>query len=131
MSKSNWAENATLDWLLGGANPTRPTTRYLSLHTADPTEDGSVGEISTSGTGYARQAITFGAASGGSAANTSTHDFTASGADWGEITHWAIWDDDGDPAGNCLYIGEATTPRTIDDGETATVAAGAIVCTES
>lgn len=119
---ANWAENAALDWLLGGATPTRPTTRYLALHTADPTEAGSTGELV--GNGYARQAITFGAASSGSAANTSTHTFTASGGNWGSVTHCSIWD--ASTGGNCIYKGALTTARTINNGESATVAASAI-----
>lgn len=119
---ANWAENAALDWLLGGATPTRPTTRYLALHTADPTEAGTTGELS--GLGYARQAITFGAASSGAAANTSTHTFTASGGNWGSVTHCSIWD--AVTGGNCIYKGALTTARTINSGESATVAAGAI-----
>ena len=79
MSKTNYLENLVLDWVLGGSTPSRPSARYLALHTADPTEVGNVSELSAGG--YARQAITFGAAASGSAANTSTHTFTAS-ASW-------------------------------------------------
>ncbi|WP_374572497.1 hypothetical protein [Phenylobacterium sp.] len=126
MSKADYAETAVLDWLLGGATPTRPTGRYLALHTADPTDAGTTGELA--GNGYARQAITFDAASGGSAANSSTHTFTASGGDWGTVSHFSIWD--ASTSGNCLYTGALTTSRTIADGESGTVAAGAIVCSE-
>ena len=126
MSKSNYAENAVLDWLLGGASPTRPTTRYLGFHTADPGETGATGELS--GSGYARQAITFGAAASGSASNTSTHTFTAMGS-WGTVSHFSIWD--AASGGNCLYKGALTTPRTISSsGESLTVASGAITVTE-
>ncbi len=125
MSKTNYAETAVVDWLLGGATPTRPTTRYLALHTADPTETGSTGELS--GSGYSRQAITFGAASSGSASNTSTHTFTATGS-WGTVTHFSIWD--ASTAGNCLYKGALTTSRTVATGESLTVASAAIVVSE-
>lgn len=126
MSKTNYAELAVLDWLLGGATPTRPTARYLALHTADPGETGATGEVATGG--YARQAVTFGAASGGAAANSSTHTFTPSGANWGSITHFSIWD--AATAGNCLYSGALTTARAINDGESLTVAAAAISVSE-
>ena len=126
MSKSNYAENAVLDWLLGGSTPTRPANRYVALHTADPTEVGNVGELS--GNGYARQAATFGAASGGSASNTSTHTFTATGA-WGNVTHFSIWDSL--TAGNCLFKGSLATARNIAAaGESITVASGALVISE-
>lgn len=126
MSKSNYAEIAVLDWLLGGATPTRPSTRHLALHTADPGETGATGELS--GNGYARQAVTFGAAASGATSNTSTHTFTASGGSWGTVTHFSIWD--ASTSGNCLYVGALSTSRTIGDGESGTVAAGDIDVTE-
>lgn len=126
MSKSNSAEGLTLDWLLGGATPTRPAGRYLALHTADPTEVGSTGEVS--GNGYARQAITFNAQSGGTATNSSTHTFTASGGNWGAISFWSI--QDSITSGLCIYSGAATVTRTINDGESLTVAAAAISISE-
>lgn len=126
MSKANYAETAVVDWLLGGATPTRPSARYLALHTADPGETGATSELS--GAGYARQAVTFGAASAGAASNTSSHSFTASGANWGTVTHFSIWD--AATTGNCLYSGALSVSRTINDGESATVASGAITVTE-
>lgn len=126
MSKSNYAETAVVDWLMGGATPTRPSARYLALHTADPGETGATGEVSTGG--YARQAVTFNAASSGAATNSSTHTFTPSGANWGSITYFSVWD--AVSAGNCLYSGALTTARTINDGESLTVAAAAITVSE-
>jgi len=126
MSKSNYAETAVVDWLLGGATPTRPSARYLALHTADPGETGATSEVS--GNGYARQAVTFNAASSGAATNSSTHTFTASGGNWGTITYFSIWD--ASTSGNELYSGALTTSRTINNGESLTVAAAAITVSE-
>ena len=50
---SDYAENAALDWLMGGATPTRPSARYLALFTAAPSDSGGGTEMS--GGGYARQ----------------------------------------------------------------------------
>lgn len=124
-AKSDWAENATLDWLLGGANPTRPTGRYIAFHTADPTEDGSVGEATTNG--FTRTAMTFGAAAAGVASNTSTVDLTITGGTT-TITHMSIWD--AVTLGNCIYKGAVTTSRTYAAGEHLTVAAGDIDITD-
>jgi hypothetical protein len=44
---------------------TAPATVYVSLWTSDPTDAGSGTEVSTSGTSYARQSVTFGAPSNG------------------------------------------------------------------
>lgn len=62
--KSDTWANGTLDYLLGGANPTRPTSRKLSLHSAAPGA-GSVGTEIT-GVGYTAggTALTFNPASG-------------------------------------------------------------------
>jgi hypothetical protein len=111
---ADWAENAAIDWLCGGASPTRPTTRYLSLHTGAPGETGASSEVS--GGGYARQAITFGAASAGTATNANSPSFTASGANFGTISHAAIFD--ASTSGNCLWQGALTSSKTINDGDT-------------
>jgi len=129
MSKSNYSEAATLDfWLGGAAAPTRPTTRYIAFHTADPTETGATAELAN--TGYARTAMTFNAAAspGGTATNSSTVNMTMSGAA-GTVTHFSIWD--ALTTGNCLYVSAALgTPRTYAAGDTLTVAAAAITVTE-
>lgn len=115
--------NASLDWLLGGSTPTRPGARYLALHTADP---GLTGENELTGTGYARQATTFGAASTKSASNTSTHTFTNSGGSaWTQVTHFGLWD--ASTAGGFIWGGALTTARTLGAGEQGTWASGALV----
>ena len=55
---------------------------FLSLHTADP---GTTGANEVSGGSYARQAITFGAASGGTATSTNTQTFSAMPAVGGNL----------------------------------------------
>jgi uncharacterized protein RhaS with RHS repeats len=124
---SDYAEKAMLDWVLGGATPTRPTTRYVSLHTTATTDAGGGTEVV--GNGYSRQTVTFNAAStpGGTADNAGGVSFTASGGNWGTITHMAIWD--ASTSGNMLWHGALTTQRIVNDGDTLTFAAGAIVCT--
>jgi len=120
-----------MDWLLGGSTPARPTGQYLALCTADPTGAGGLNEVT--GFGYARQAITFNASSTvsgtSSTTNSSTHNFTAAGGDWGSIPFWAIYD--ALTGGNEIYSGPATVTRTIHNGETLTVAAGALTVSES
>ena len=54
---SNFLENKILLHVLANTSYTSPSTVYLGLHTADPTETGAVGELS--GNGYARQSATF------------------------------------------------------------------------
>lgn len=127
MSKSNTLENQILDHVLRNTAYTSPTTVYLALSTADPTEAGS-GMTEPSGNGYARQAITFGAAAAGQIQNTSTHDFTAAGGNWGTLTHFAIYD--AVTAGNILYYGALDTARTINDTDTISFASASVTVTE-
>lgn len=124
MSISNYLEERILNHVLRyGVSPasgyTWPSTVYLALHTTDPGEAGTGAEV-TGGSGpYARQAITFSAASGGSIAMSSTAhpsgiDF--SGMPGATVTHVAIWDLSS--GGNCLWSGALTSSRTVTAGDT-------------
>ncbi len=119
---SNYLENALVDHVLGGTAYTQPTNLYVALHTAAPTETCATGEVS--GNGYARQLTTFGAASGGSASNNSAESWTASGGNWGTITHFSIWD--AASAGNCIAYDALTTSRVVNDGDTLNLATTAL-----
>ncbi|MBK8909224.1 MAG: hypothetical protein IPM60_15490 [Rhodospirillales bacterium] len=126
MSKSDYLENAVLDAVLNNT-ALQVTTPYVSLHTADPGEDASGAECS--GGSYARQAGSFGAASGGSCANDAeiSFDFTGYGAQV-TVTHFGIWD--ASTAGNLLYKGALTASKTVDPGDTVRFATGQLTVTE-
>ncbi len=125
MPKSAVSANNTLDWQLGGATPTRPTSRFLSLHTADP---GATGASEASGTGYARQAITFSAAAASQAKNSNAISLTPTAA-LGTLTHLAIWD--ALSGGNMLYSGPLSSSVAHSANLTLTVAINAITVTEA
>ena len=95
------------------------------MFTSDPGEAGSGTEVS--GSGYARQVITFTAASGGVSSNNAAVSFTASGGSFGTVTHVGIYD--ALTSGNLLYSGTAGTPTTISSGQTAIFNAGDITIT--
>ena len=127
-AKSNYLEDKILDYILRDTADWAPSAVYLALHTANPDEDGSGTEVS--GNGYSRQAVTFAAASSGSAASNSVEEFTASGGAFGTITHFGIHD--ASTAGNLLYYGALTGGgKTIADGDTLRFASGAITITEA
>lgn len=117
---SDWSENALLDWLMGGASPTRPTTRYLALFTAAPSDSGGGTEVS--GNGYARQAFTCAAAASGATSNDSAASFTASGGNFGAVTHIGVFS--ASSAGNLLWHGAMTAAKTVNDGDTLNFAIG-------
>ena len=64
---SNYLENKLLDHFLKVASFTVPSALYLALYTSAPTDAGGGTEVS--GGGYARQPVTFGAASSGTSLN--------------------------------------------------------------
>lgn len=123
MSISNYAEVKILEHMLRNTAWTSPTTVYVSLHTADP---GETGASEVSGGSYARQSCAFAAATSGAGtiANSGALTFTMPAA---TVTHWAIWD--ASTAGNCLWTGAVAASQTYASGNSATVAAGALVLT--
>jgi hypothetical protein len=117
---ADWAENAALDWLMGGATPTRPTARYLALFTS-ATDDAS-GGTEMSGGGYARQSVTCGAASGGACSNTNAITFTISGVNPAPFTHAAVFD--ASSGGNRIWHGALLASKDLGDGDSIVFAAG-------
>lgn len=109
---SDYLEQALLNATLRATAYTAPAKVYISLHTEDPTDDGSKGEVSTVDTGYARQEIAFSAptsdGTGYKCVNSADVTFPDPTGNWGTITHLALWD--ADTAGHCLY----TLPDTND-----------------
>lgn len=110
---TDYLENEIYDHVLRNAAYTSPATIYVSLHTADPTESGQVGEVA--GNGYARQSVTFGPPSNGSGSNSNTITFTATGGNWGTVTHFAIHD--ALTVGNALMYSILDNSRVVNDGD--------------
>lgn len=113
---SNYAEKLLLDWAMTTGSATRPTAWYVALYTAAPDDTGGGTEVSTGG--YARQSVTFDAASspGGTTSNNNVVSFTASGAGYGTVTHIGIFDNVS--GGNLLWHGSMTASKTVADGDT-------------
>lgn len=114
MSFSNTTETHVLNYLLTSASVTRPTAWYLALYTSNPAEDNSGTEVSTSGTAYARQSVSF-TVSGNSASNTSEIEFPTATASFGTVTHAAVFD--ASTGGNMIAYGALATSKTIDTGD--------------
>lgn len=117
---SDYLENKLLDHALGVAAFTAPGTVYLAAFTSNPTDAGTGAEVS--GGSYARQAVTFGAASGGATENSATVTFPQATASWGTVTHLGIFD--AASAGNLLVHAPLTTARAIDTDDVLEVLAG-------
>lgn len=123
---SAYAEKATLDWLLGGAAPTRPTAWAIGLSLGAPSSTS--GSEITTGSGYARQTVVMPAAASpaGSVTNTAAATFGPfSGA--ASITGIQIWDTILTlNSGNMLMFGNLATARTVGVGDSLVVNSGAL-----
>ncbi len=122
---SNYLENALINVTLRNTSYTSPTTVYVSLHTADPTDAGTGTEVS--GGSYVRKSATFAAPSNGVSATSADVTFDQATASWGTITHIGIWD--AESTGNMLYHTPLTTSKTIDSGDIFKIASGSLTVT--
>lgn len=136
---SDYLENKLMDFLLRGQTFTPPATVYVGLLTAAPSDSGGGTEVS--GGAYARVAVTSSeanwagtqsagstTASSGTSGTTSNNGaitFPAPTANWGVITHMAVYD--ASTAGNLLFYAALTTSKTVNNGDAApSFAAGAL-----
>lgn len=131
--KSDDLENKLLDHVLGGGDYTRLSTVYVALYTATPNDAGGGTEVSTSGTAYARVAVTnnatnFPAASSGVKANGTAITFAKATADWGTVVAWAI--KSLSSGGVNLYWGPVNPNKVVSTDDTPSFAAGDLSITE-
>lgn len=128
MSKlTNYAETALTNHILGKAAYTMPTTVYLALFTADPTDSGTLTAEVPASRGYARQAITstMSTSSGGSTSqNSADINFgPCVTTSWGTVTHIGIVDSATIGAGNLLFYGPVTASKAVAVGDSLRFAA--------
>lgn len=121
---SDYSEKLILDYLMTTGSATRPTNWYVALYTAAPSDSGGGTELS--GSGYAREAVTFAAATSGAGttSNSGAVVFTADGGDWGSVTHMGIHD--ATSSGNLLWHGALAAAKTVLDGDSLEFAVGNI-----
>lgn len=125
---SDYLENKLLDHVLKGTSWAQPTNIYLALHSADPTDVGTTGEIS--GGSYARQLISssFAAAASGSKASNADISFTNMPAC--TVSHVSIWDTvSGGTSANVLWQGSLSANKTVNGGDTFKILSGNLTCT--
>lgn len=122
---SNYLETQLFNLIFRGTAFTPPAKTYIALHTANPTETGSAGEVPTATwPSYLRQD----AAKGGtqSAAWTVPSDGTGKnalqliyamydGASPLTVTHFSVWD--AQTGGNMLVYAPLASSRTINNGD--------------
>lgn len=111
---------------------TKPTVLAVGLFTAAPSDAGGGTEVT--GGSYARATLNpldanwaAPASGNGVTSNSSTITFTTPTANWGSVTHFAVFD--AASAGNMLFWGSLTVSKTINSGDTVTFPAGSLTFT--
>lgn len=128
---SNYLENGIIDWLLRGQTFTPPATVYVALLTAAPSDAGGGTEVS--GGSYARVSVTSNmtnwagtqsagsttasSGTGGTTSNNGTITFPTPTANWGTVTHFALYD--ASTSGNLLIWAALTASKTVNNGDAA------------
>lgn len=118
---SDYLELKILDHVLGTAAYTYPSQTYIGLSTGSFADAGT-GSSEISGSSYARVAINFDAASGGTTDNSAVVDFPTASGSWGACSHWGLFD--ASSSGNLLIHGAFTAAKTIASGDILRIAAG-------
>ena len=119
---TNFLENELLDHVFRDSAYTAPSAVYTALFTAAPGEAGGGTEVS--GGSYAREETTFGAASGGETTNSAEVDFGTASANWGTISHVAIFD--ASSSGNMLAYGALASNKTVNNADSFSFAVGTL-----
>lgn len=103
------------DHVLRVASMSQPAGTYCALFVGDPLSAG----VEVTGTGYARESTTFGAAATAGEVITSQNsaeiDFGTTGAAWGTVTHFAVYS--AISGGTLLATGLLSTAREIASGD--------------
>jgi hypothetical protein len=129
--KSQYFTDAVLN-VLRATNITAPAGVYVGLFSTAPANDNSPG-TELSGNGYERQQVTFGAPAADTGnvrkvSNTTVLTFGPATADWLQAVAFGIWD--ALTNGNLLYWDSLTTPKTVQNGDKAEYAVGALLVKE-
>ena len=119
---SDYLENKLLDHVLRNVSYTSPTTVYVGLFTADPTDAGTGTEVS--GGSYARQIVSVTTATGGIVTSSADVTFPQATASWGTISHIGLLD--ALSSGNLLMHTALTTSRSIETGDVLKISTGSL-----
>jgi len=123
-SLSDYSENKLVDHICGTAYSPVATV-YLGLSEANPGDDGA-GLVEGDYTGYARVAITFGAAASRRVTQSALVTFGACTAGSNDFTHWFVADNGTLGGGNILASGALDATKSVVVGNTPSVASGEV-----
>ena len=113
---TDYLENKVLLHVFGGSAYTAPSTLYVGLFTAAPSDTG--GGTECSGGSYARKSMPNMTVSGTSptqATNGAAVEFATSTCSWGTVTHCGVFD--AASSGNLLGWAALTASKTVSSGD--------------
>jgi len=122
---SDYLENKIMNHIFNATAYTTPgSTIYLALYTDATAQTDAGAGTEVTGGGYARVNVTaWDAPNSGSTANTNAITFpTATDNNWGNVRYVGITD--GSAAMNLLYWGQLSADKTVNTGDTFSIAAG-------
>lgn len=117
MAFTNYLEEGVMNHVFGTGTFAKPAGLYLALFTSAPGETGGGTEVGTNGTGYERQVAQFTVTAGNPTRATTSApiEYSVALADWGEITHVAVFD--AKTGGNMLAYAELDVSKIIGEGD--------------
>lgn len=135
---SDYLENKIIDQVFRAQAYTFPTTLYVGLFTAAPSDTGGGTEVS--GNNYSRTSVTaslanFAGTQGagttsastgttGTTSNNASITFATPSASWGTVAAFGIFD--AASGGNLLFYGTLSISKTINQGDTVTFPAASL-----
>lgn len=124
-SLADFLENKLLDHVCNTAF-TPAATIFVALCTADPTDAGTGASMSevANANGYARTAVTFGAAATRKVIQSGAVTFPQATGTWGTITHWGLVSTSTYGAGDLYAHGSFTASFAPVNGNTPTIPSG-------
>lgn len=131
---SNYLENKLIDHIFRGVAYSVPTTLYIALYTATPSDSGGGTEVT--GNNYARPSLaanttnwaatngatlTTNPSSGntGTTSNNAVITFNTPSGSWGTVTHFGIFD--ALSGGNLLFWGALSASKLVQSGDAVSI----------
>ena len=113
---SDYLEDKVLNHVFGGTAYTAPSTLYVALYTAAPSDTGGGTEVS--GGSYARKSMPDMTVSGTdptTATNGAAVEFVTATGSWGTVSHVGVFD--ALTSGNLLGWAALTASKTVSSGD--------------
>lgn len=127
---TNYAEELVLKYMLSTTSVSRPSSWFVALHTADPTEAGNQGEVTTTlDSAYQRKSVTFTYNNTNNSMESSAElTWTVSGSSSGyTVAAISIWDSS--TSGQCLFKQVLPIPVALTANQVFSIPSGKLIVT--